>query len=87
MSKKQRDIQPELQKIKEKYKYDQKKMAQMQMDLMKKHGINPASGCLTTIITIVFMLAVYRSVMMLTGGGSLTDFRLVDRLHDAVLHE
>lgn len=71
MSKKQRDIQPELQKIKEKYKYDQKKMAQMQMELMKKHGINPASGCITTIITIIFMIAVYRSVMLLTMSGDI----------------
>ncbi|HBY10270.1 hypothetical protein A2473_01605 [candidate division WWE3 bacterium RIFOXYC2_FULL_42_13] len=73
MSQKQRDIQPEIQKIKEKYKHDQKKMAAMQMELMKKHGINPASGCLTTIITLVFMIAVYRSVITMTNGTSLND--------------
>ncbi len=73
MSKKQRDIQPEIQKIKEKYKYDQKKMAQMQMEVMKRHGINPASGCLTTIVTIIFMIAVYRSVITMTNGSSIDE--------------
>ncbi|GIW69391.1 MAG: membrane protein insertase YidC [Patescibacteria group bacterium] len=73
MSKKQRDVQPEIEKIKEKYKHDQKKMAQMQMELMRKHGINPASGCLTTIITIVFMIAVYKSVIIMTNGSGIDD--------------
>lgn len=73
MSKKQRDIQPEINKIKERYKHDQKKMAQMQMELMRKHGINPASGCLTTIITLVFMIAVYRSVVIMTNGSGIED--------------
>lgn len=66
MSKKQRDIQPELNKIKEKYKYDKKKQAEMQMNLFKKHGINPGAGCLTTILTLVLMIAIYRAVSMFT---------------------
>lgn len=57
--KKQRDLQPELDKIKEKYKYDKKKMAEMQMELFKQHGLNPASGCLTQIATIVVLIALY----------------------------
>lgn len=66
MSKKQRDIQPELDKIKAKYQYDKQKQAEMQMALLKKHGINPGAGCLTTIITIILMLAVYRSISTFT---------------------
>lgn len=66
MSKKQRDMQPELDKIKEKYKYDKKKQAELQMEILKKHGVNPGTGCLTTIVTIILMIAVYRSVSTLT---------------------
>jgi YidC/Oxa1 family membrane protein insertase len=66
MMKKQNDIQPELQKIKEKFKYDKKKQAELQMELFKKHGINPASGCLTTIITFALMIAIYRVISMFT---------------------
>lgn len=66
MSKKQRDIQPELEKIKEKFKYDKRKQAEMQMELFKKHGINPGAGCLTTIVTLALMVAIYRAVSMFT---------------------
>lgn len=66
MSQKQRDIQPELNKIKEKFKYDKKKQAEMQMELFKQHGINPGTGCLTTILTFVLMIGIYRAVMMFT---------------------
>jgi len=66
MTKKQNDIQPELEKIKQKFKYDKKKQAELQMELFKKHGINPASGCLTTIITLAMMIAIYRVISMFT---------------------
>ena len=66
MTKKQRDLQPELNKIKEKFKYDKKKQAEMQMELFKKHGINPGAGCLTTIITLALMIAIYRVVTLFT---------------------
>ena len=71
MSKKQRDIQPELEKINQKFKYDKKKQAELQMDLFKKHGINPGAGCITTIITLVLMLAVYRAMITLTTATDL----------------
>jgi len=66
MGQKQRDLQPELNKIKEKFKYDKKKQAEMQMELFKQHGINPGAGCLTTILTLVLMIAIYRAVSMFT---------------------
>ena len=71
MAKKQRDIQPELEKIKQKFKYDKKKQAELQMDLFKKHGINPGAGCITTLITFVLMIAIYRSLTTLTTAGDL----------------
>lgn len=68
MTKKQRDIQPELEKLKQKYKYDKKKQAEVQMELFKQHGVNPTSGCLTMIVTLVLGIAIYNSVAMLTYG-------------------
>jgi len=64
--KKQRDLQPELDKIKEKYKQDKKKQAEMQMELFKKHGLNPASGCLTQVVMIVVLIALYGVIRMFT---------------------
>lgn len=79
MAKKQNDIQPELEKIKQKFKYDKKKQAELQMELFKKHGINPASGCLTTIITFALMIAIYRVISMFTMTDALTT--LNDRVY------
>ena len=71
MAKKQRDIQPELEKIKQKFKHDSKKQAELQMDLFKKHGINPGAGCVTTLVTFVLMIAIYRSLTTLTAASDL----------------
>jgi YidC/Oxa1 family membrane protein insertase len=57
--KKQRDLQPELEKIKKRFKYDKKKQAELQMELFKKHGINPASGCSTQLIMIIVLIALF----------------------------
>ncbi|HOA18581.1 MAG TPA: YidC/Oxa1 family membrane protein insertase [bacterium] len=72
MSKKQRDIQPELNKIRQKYKYDKRKQAEMQMELFKKHGINTGAGCLTSIVMMTLMIAICNSVRMLTMNPDLT---------------
>ncbi len=79
MAKKQRDIQPELDKIKQKFKYDKKKQAELQMELFKKHGINPGAGCITTIITFVLMIAIYRAMTTLTMATDL--MTLNDRIY------
>ena len=71
-AKKQRDLQPELKKLQKKFKYDKQKLAEQQMALFKKHGINPGSGCLTTIITLVLMIAVYRSVTVFTTAADIS---------------
>src|SRR3989304_158961 len=42
----QRDIKPELDRLKEKYKGDRQKLATAQMELFKQKGVNPLSGCL-----------------------------------------
>ncbi len=73
MASKQREMQPELDKLKEKYKHDKQKLAQMQMELMKQHGINPGAGCLTTIITLVLMIAIYRAVSIFTISTNIMD--------------
>lgn len=83
ISKKQRDLMPELDKIKQKYKHDKKKQAELQMALFKEHGINPASGCLTSIPTILIMIVLYRVIFMISspeGISSLLDMIYFDFL-------
>lgn len=83
ISKKQRDLMPELDKIKQKYKHDKKKQAELQMALFKEHGINPASGCLTSIPTILIMIVLYRVIFSFSspeGISSLLDMVYFDFL-------
>ncbi len=48
--KKMQAMQPELTALKEKYKDDPRKMQEKNLELMKKHGVNPAAGCLPMLI-------------------------------------
>lgn len=71
--KKQRDLQPELDKLKKKFGHDKKKMAELQMELFNKHGINPASGCLTQIAMIVVLIALYGVIRMFSVNIDVND--------------
>lgn len=56
-SRKMNEIQPKLSALKAKHKDNKQAMAQAQMDLFKEHGINPAAGCLPSIVQIVVLFA------------------------------
>jgi len=68
--KKQRELQPEINKLKEKYGHDKQLLAQKQMDLFKQHGINPMSGCLNQIIMILVLIALYNVISKFTLHGT-----------------
>src|SRR3989344_5779968 len=70
---KQRELQPELDKLKKKYKHDKKKQAEAQMELFKQHGLNPASGCLTQIVMIIVLIALYGVIRNFTGGADINE--------------
>ena len=57
--KKTAKIQVKMKEIQEKYKNDQVKMNQEMMDLYKKENMSPFSGCLSSIIQIIILLAVF----------------------------
>ena len=57
--KKTAKIQKKVKEIQEKYKNDQVKMSQEMMDLYKKENMSPFSGCLSSIIQIVLLLAMF----------------------------
>jgi len=55
-------MQPELKKLQEKYKGDKQQMARAQMELFKKHHINPASSCLPMLIQMPILIWVYYAI-------------------------
>jgi YidC/Oxa1 family membrane protein insertase len=56
--KKMQSIQPEVAALKKKYK-DREKVTQETMKLYKERGINPASGCLPMLPTMVVLFGLY----------------------------
>lgn len=57
--KKTAKIQVKVKELQEKYKNDQMKMNQEMMDLYKKENMSPFSGCLTSIIQIILLFAMF----------------------------
>jgi YidC/Oxa1 family membrane protein insertase len=57
--KKTAKIQEKVKEIQEKYKNDQMRMNQEMMDLYKKENMSPLSGCLSSIIQILLLLAIF----------------------------
>ena len=55
-------LKPELDKLNEKYpkQEDAMKKQQAQMELYKKAGVNPAGGCLPTLLTFPILWAMFR---------------------------
>jgi YidC/Oxa1 family membrane protein insertase len=78
-------LAPELKVLKEKYKDDQQKFVQKQMELWKKNKVSPMSGCLPMLIqTPVFIgfFTMIRSAIELRGAHFLwvTDLSKPDTL-------
>lgn len=57
-------LQPELQKIQKEYKDDKEKLAKAQMELFKKHRVNPFGNCFLILLQLPIMIAVYRVFLM-----------------------
>ena len=57
--KKMRDLQPELDKIKEKYKDSPQEYQQKTAELYRENGVNPLGGCLPLLIQMPIFVALY----------------------------
>jgi len=66
--KKMSELKPLLDKLKEKHKGDKQAFAASQMALYKEHGVNPAAGCLPTLIQLPILIALYQSIFAFFEG-------------------
>ena len=82
--KKMQVIQPELTKIKEKYKDEPQKMQKETMDLFKKAGANPLSGCLPLLLQMPFFFAIYK---VLYSSVELVGAPFYGWIHDLSIHD
>lgn len=82
--KKMQAIQPELAKLKEKYKDEPQKMQKETMDLFKKAGANPLSGCLPLLLQMPFFFAIYK---VLYSSVELVGAPFYGWIHDLSIHD
>lgn len=57
--KKMKDIQPEVDKIREKYKDNPQTLNQKTMEIYKENNVNPMGGCLPILIQMPIFVALY----------------------------
>lgn len=63
-------LQPELQRLRQKYRNDRQKMTQETMELFRREGVNPYASCLPMIAQMPVFIAMYQVISKLdpTGG-------------------
>lgn len=85
---KMQEIQPKLQKLKEKYKDDQQRQSQEMFKLYKEHGVNPMGGCLPLLVQMPVFWALFtvlrKTIEMRQAGfmGWITDLSRPDVLFE-----
>ncbi len=61
---KMKELQPEMEKLKERAGDDKKMMQQEMMALYKKNKVNPASGCLPILLQIPIFFSLYKVIFV-----------------------
>ncbi len=71
--KKMQEMQPKIKEIQEKHKKDKEKQSKALMEFYKTNKANPFSGCLPTILQLIFLIAIYRVLLNISQNGLLVD--------------
>jgi len=61
---KMKELQPEMEKIKERAAGDRQKLQAEMMELYKKEKVNPAAGCLPILLQIPIFFALYKVIFV-----------------------
>jgi YidC/Oxa1 family membrane protein insertase len=62
-SKRMQELQPELTKLRDKYKNDPQKAQQEMIKLYQVHNVNPLSGCLPILVQMPILIAFYHAIV------------------------
>ena len=85
--KKNEKIQQEMKQIQFNYKHDPEKMNQEVMELYKRENLSPFSGCLSSIVQIILLLAVFYLVSSPLTYMKKVDTEIIDKSKAIVLQE
>ncbi len=79
---KMKEMAPQLEKLKAKYKDDKIKFAQAQADFYKEKGLNPGAGCLPYLLQIVVLIAFFNVFSKTLAPGIDTTSSFNNLLYD-----
>ena len=60
---KMQKVQPKMKRIQERFKDDKQLQQQKMMELYRKEGVNPMSGCLPLIIQLPILVLIWRAIL------------------------
>jgi YidC/Oxa1 family membrane protein insertase len=63
------ELQPQLQRLQERYKNDRERLQQETMRLWRENKVNPASGCLPLLVQLPFLYALYAMLRAFPFGA------------------
>jgi YidC/Oxa1 family membrane protein insertase len=75
------ELQPELMKLREKYKDDMETQQRKQMELYREKGVSPLGGCLPTLIQFPILIAYYQAIMRSLAASPLQLVELSQHLY------
>ncbi|MDI9513319.1 MAG: YidC/Oxa1 family membrane protein insertase [Clostridiales bacterium] len=78
-TKKMSELQPEIEKINQKYKNDAEKRNQKTLELYQKHKVNPLGGCLPMLLTLPLMFAMFAALR------AISDAAIADQIQESFL--
>ncbi len=78
---KQKELAPELERLKNKHKDSKEKLAKAQMELYRQHGVNPAAGCLPQILQLVILIALYQAFIQILNSDGQAILKLNEILY------
>lgn len=59
-----RVVQPQIVEIRDKFGNDKERMQQEIVELYRKNGVNPLSGCLPALVQIPIFFALYKIILV-----------------------
>lgn len=74
-ARKMQELQPEIEKLREKYGDDTEKLSREQMKLWREAGVNPMGGCLPLLIQLPIMIGLYRAIIFCVPSTPLQLFQ------------
>lgn len=74
--KRQKELEPKIAKLKEKYKDDKQQLNIKIAELYKQENVNPAAGCLPLLIQLPIFIALYRTFLYNSVQGTFLWFDL-----------